>query len=638
MNTRKLVCFTLLIVGGLFADEAPEGLRLQLNSGGQSTVKVTPNVHLFLREGSSASPLIPAGQTKAEWTGYVNADLRGDFKFKALVRGQLSVELNEKEILSGEGGGKDGLGPSDEIRLNKGPNKLRVRFESPAKGDGFLRLLWSEYGFLWEPIHRSQLTRDANDEALTSSNQLLRGRDLFIEGRCVRCHRAEGEGIPDLSMDAPSFVGIGSRRHAPWMAKWILNPKAERSSAEMPVVLHGGMAAKDAEAIAAFLGSLKGEAGLAGKSRNDGESLVEMFHCTGCHNLPGQEVDAAKLSLDHVNEKFPPGQLAAFLMNPTKHYQWRRMPDFDMSKEEAVTVAAYLRSHFKMVKAKQPDAALIPRGKKLVQETGCLNCHQMDLPNQHQTKSLAKIAGSSAGCLSVKAGGAPSYSFDKESRQALVAFLQSDRNSLTRHVPVEFSERHSRNLRCTACHGELEGFPPLERLGGKLKPEFMHEFISGKTNYKPRPWLNQVMPAFPAYAAGLAHGLAHSHGYSDKTAPESKIDEKAAKIGRQMTGVNGGFSCVACHGVGDLQPTQVFEAEGINLSLPARRLQKDYYLRWILNPLKIEPQTKMPVYFDEEGNSMLYDVLEGKTMKQVEAMWQYMRMGDKIDPPKMEGF
>lgn len=639
---RKPVCFVLglLLFGDLPAAESPDGLRLELNAGGQSTVKVTPNVHLFLRENASASPLIPGGRTTAEWTGYVNADLRGDFRFKAMARGTLTMELNGKQVLSGEGDGVKALGPSDEIRLNKGPNKLRVIYQSPLKGDGFVRLLWSEYGFLWEPIHPGQLTRDADDETLKLANRQRHGRDLLIEGRCVRCHMVDGkDGIPELSMDAPGFEGIGSRRHAPWMAKWILDPKGQRPGTKMPVVLHGKTAEKDAEAIAAFLGSLKGEdGGVTGKEGDDGQSLVEMFHCAGCHNLPGTDADPIKLSLDQVNEKFPPGHLAAFLMNPTKHYQWRRMPNFDVSQEEALAIATYLRSNSRMVKARQPDATLIPRGRKLVQTAGCLNCHQLDLPNEHQAKALAQVANSTGGCLSKKPSGTPHYAFDNSEITAVALFLKTGRKSLHRHVTVEFAERHVRNLRCTACHGELEGFPPLERLGGKLKPEFMHQIIAGKINYKPRPWLEQVMPAFPAYAEALAEGLAHSHGYPDKTKPEGPINQEAAKIGRQMMGVNGGFSCVSCHGIGDLQPTQVFEAEGINLSLPARRLQKDYFVRWILNPLKIEPQTKMPVYFDEEGNSMLYDVLEGKTMKQVEAMWQYMRKGDEIDPPKLEGF
>ena len=76
----------------------------------------------------------------------------------------------------------------------------------------------------------------------------------------------------------------------------------------------------------------------------------------------------------------------------------------------------------------------------------------------------------------------------------------------------------------------------------------------------------------------------------------------------------------------------------MNLALAARRLQKDFFNRWLLNPLKIEPQTKMPVYFDEEGNSPLYDVLDGKAMRQLEAFWQYLRAGEAIQPPNVPGF
>ena len=87
-----------------------------------------------------------------------------------------------------------------------------------------------------------------------------------------------------------------------------------------------------------------------------------------------------------------------------------------------------------------------------------------------------------------------------------------------------------------------------------------------------------------------------------------------------------------------MEPTQVFEAEGINLALPAERLQRVFYTRWLLNPLRIDPQSKMPVYFDEQGNSPLFDVYDGDTKKQLDAFWHYMRMGQKINPPKMDGF
>ena len=61
-----------------------------------------------------------------------------------------------------------------------------------------------------------------------------------------------------------------------------------------------------------------------------------------------------------------------------------------------------------------------------------------------------------------------------------------DLGLLARHVPAEFAERQTRNLNCTACHGQVEGFPPLEILGGKLKPEWAGKFIAGEIGYKPR--------------------------------------------------------------------------------------------------------------------------------------------------------
>ena len=74
----------------------------------------------------------------------------------------------------------------------------------------------------------------------------------------------------------------------------------------------------------------------------------------------------------------------------------------------------------------------------------------------------------------------------------------------------------------------------MERLGGKLKPEYMTKIIAGETEYSPRPWLDQVMPAFKAYSEDIALGLAHSHGYPSETPKEGPVDPELAKIGRQL--------------------------------------------------------------------------------------------------------
>jgi mono/diheme cytochrome c family protein len=140
------------------------------------------------------------------------------------------------------------------------------------------------------------------------------------------------------------------------------------------------------------------------------------------------------------------------------------------------------------------------------------------------------------------------------------------------------------------------------------------------------------MPGFKARAPLIAEGLAASHGFGPKTTAEPAIDTELAKLGRTLVGKDGGFSCVSCHGVAGLAATDVFESEGINLAYSYARLLPDYYYRWMRNPLAIDPQTKMPVYF-EEGKSPLTEILDGDAEKQIAAMWHYLRLGQKMPAP-----
>ena len=215
-------------------------------------------------------------------------------------------------------------------------------------------------------------------------------------------------------------------------------------------------------------------------------------------------------------------------------------------------------------------------------------------------------------------------------------FAATDRASLARHVPAEFAERQARSLRCAECHGKFEGFPSFDALGGKLKPEWMKAFIGGEPTYKPRPWIEARMPAFSKYAEGLAIGLTEEHGLPPRTPVEPSIDMEAAKIGRKLVSANGGFFCVSCHAVGSMAAMQVFESNGINLAYTGARLQKEHYHRWVRNPLRIDPASKMPVYFDAEGRSPLTDYFNGDAEKQIEAIWQYIRLGDKMPPPETQ--
>lgn len=646
-----VACCVFLTVTLRAAELKPQstgGLMLTFRTDSETDVSSAQGVALYVPAGRAPSPFVAPGPFTATWEGQLAVDLRGDFTFHAVSSGALKIEANGASALETSGSSASRV-PGKPVRLNKGPNTFKVTFTSPAQEDSILRLYWSSDEFPAEPVTPDAFRFNPTSE-FEKASLIHTGRELFLDFRCAKCHPPDNlsSGVPELQSDAPTFEGIGSRRNAAWMSQWVTNPQILRASARMPSILHGESAVKEAESIAAFLATLSSggargtePASSVPESIEAGKKHFEAFHCVACHQNPGAtETVPVKISLSKANDKFSSGALASFLRSPTEHYQWIRMPDFKLTVQESANLAAFLTSQAEP-KANgplpAPSPALIGNGKKLVQTRGCLNCHTLKIENRFASPTLAglKLESFKMGCLAATTHGgskAPRFSFTEIQRAALVAFLSTDKSSLQRHVPNEFAARSVRHLNCIECHGKFDGFPPLESLGGKLKPEWTKQFIAGEIHDKPRPWIVSRMPAFKAWAEGLATGLAHSHGFPAITPAEGAIDAELTKIGQKLVSADGGFSCISCHGVASLGPTQVFESVGINLALSSERLQPEYYRRWLTNPLRIDPQTKMPLYFDQ-GKSPLTELLEGDAAKQLDAIWQYIRLGNKMPPP-----
>ena len=156
----------------------------------------------------------------------------------------------------------------------------------------------------------------------------------------------------------------------------------------------------------------------------------------------------------------------------------------------------------------------------------------------------------------------------------------------------------------------------------KLRPDWMEQFINGKIPYKPRPWLIARMPGFATVAKRLAEGFSHEHGFGTAIEPETTVDQKTAKAGEILLGANGGFNCVTCHAVGDRRRLFSRRRESIS-HLP--RTVCGTYQRWVLHPLRVDPETKMPKFADEEGKTPLTDFFAGDARQQFEAIWQFLR-------------
>ncbi len=650
---RWAVCLGLVGSLGLLAAEMTPGLRVSIrpsDSGvsGEDLV-VLEELALFIPQGQSPTVFLQPGPFQLQAEGSLSIPLRDDYRFRVRAHGKVRLTLGDTVVIDAESDG-DWVEGSDEVRLKKGMNPLRLSYQSRSGSDARLQVEWASPDFLFEPVGRSHLHHES-EPALVQAQSRREGRVLFGEFRCDACH-SDSEG--GLRYEAPSLAGIGARRSVAWLTDWIRDPSELRSQARMPKLFHGGASAADASAVAAFLVSEANRDGGTDKRESyqplPGDSQVgnELFttlNCAGCHVLKEGEAEAdagERISLSRVASKFSLANLVTFLLEPRAHYAAIRMPDFGLSEQEAADLAQFLVGADAAPAEKVPVAGseVLARGAALVKSLQCSACHA-GLPEAVMAKAAKQvpIRNSSAGCLAeeeARAESVPHFQFTAQQRAALRSFVSTGRESLERIVPWEEAVVWRDALRCNACHGELEGIPPASILGAKLKPEWMTQLLHGAVFDKPRPWLAARMPAYPAYANTMAVGLSQLHGFAGETPAEEEIDDEMAEIGRQLISPLGGFSCISCHGAAELKPTQVFESEGINFEFSAERLQKDYYRRWLLNPLRIDPATKMPVYFDEEGYSPLYDVLEGDTTQQLEAMWQYFRLGPDMVPPAIE--
>jgi hypothetical protein len=112
------------------------------------------------------------------------------------------------------------------------------------------------------------------------------------------------------------------------------------------------------------------------------------------------------------------------------------------------------------------------------------------------------------------------------------------------------------------------------------------------------------------------------------------VDDAESKLGRKLVSSDGGFSCIACHAVGEFGATQVFESAGVNFAYTGERVLRSYFDRWLMNPTLIDPQTKMPVYFSDYPQSPLTEVHGGDASKQINAVWEYLKLGSKMPAPQ----
>ena len=292
------------------------------------------------------------------------------------------------------------------------------------------------------------------------------------------------------------------------------------------------------------------------------------------------------------------------------------------------------------------------RGKGFYGQFLCGRCHGGG-PDV-QTKEFAELSrlDPAKGCLSVNGKGL-SFALSKAQREDIRAAL-----AVPDYKPAgeEKIRLELARFNCIGCHerGTLGGVkkdrndyftsadpklgepgrlpPPLTGTGAKLQLDWLRNTIAN--GQRIRPYVKVRMPAF---GGENVKGLAELFAAADKVPPvvfdPLPKDRKKARlvtdIGHRIVG-DRGMNCIACHTFRGKGTSSMASVDIVDTT--TKRLNKDWFYHYMLEPARFRPNTIMPQFF-AGGVSVLGDIEGGDAKKQLNALWNYLAEGRNTRRP-----
>lgn len=497
------------------------------------------------------------------------------------------------------------------------------------------------------------------------------GALLYSELGCVNCH---GNPTVLTERQGPALTDVAARVERDWVSGFLREPSSVGGGSTMPGLFHG-LDDSDVADVVAYLGQL-GEAGspspAAHMNATRGAVLFSEVGCAACHEPRSGPADGLQAMNPHavplpdLGDKTSLMALAEFLVDPSAQRPDGRMPHVPLDRQEAIDIAAYLlgmegsdpRTTTPVAPWPEGDGEAVDRGRQLVTRLNCAACHELPGIEPGEVVRLAAAAGDGGGaddhCLSAAPRpGLPRYVLSSGQRAALRAFLAAgevahDNGLLTLTA-----------MNCTACHerdshggpdaapaahftgnpslgdaGRLP--PPLTGVGAKLRQEWLQRVLAGDEDTRVRPYVTTRMPTYEAHAAAMADWLvridAPPDGADEVAEARAAVvpDKDTIEAGRKLLGVIGGTNCITCH---DWAGERSLGIPGLDLADSDQRLQYEWFRDYLLDPSAYRADTLMPALWPE-GRSLIDDVLDGDTGRQIEAIWAFMAHGEGLP----EGF
>lgn len=471
---------------------------------------------------------------------------------------------------------------------------------------------------------RASQSMPAPRDVLKAPASVERGREIVSTIGCLGCHRIPGiEGktppadapsavspthavvsplapppLPEDQDFAPDLSKIAGKVNADWLFAWIRNPKQFRPTTRMPDLR---LSDDEARTVTAFLMTLGQKQSVAGVEREvrrveriaAGERLIRKRGCFGCHDIKGFETsekiapDLSDFSRKRLLELFF-GEAVQVKQTWQDYTFWKLknpgiyaterveqlMPNFGFTDDAAKTLMVYLKSL--STERVQPqfqrdlsdEEQVIQNGRTLVKRYNCNGCHVIE-----------------------GQGGAIAAFYANETRIP---------------PPLEVGMMHE---------------------GEKVQATWLYQFLGRPTSL--RPWLDVRMPTFglsiqEATALTKYFAVMGKQQVPYEYVSVGEPSPELVKAGRLLMSKEY-FDCFTCHQQGEKKPEGPPENWAPDLSLARHRLRPTWIGKWLKDPQKIQPGTKMPSYYPDGPE----DILEGKEDRQIQAITEYlMRSGE----------
>jgi mono/diheme cytochrome c family protein len=302
---------------------------------------------------------------------------------------------------------------------------------------------------------------------------------------------------------------------------------------------------------------------------------------------------------------------------------------------------------------------LAEKGRAEFARLGCASCHQLraGIATIASTLTAPPLSGLPArpdGCLAPEhASGGRMYDLGARQRDALIAAIRALREgTLPASTPRTVVARTMTAFNCYACHvrdgrggveearqasfkttqpemGDEGRIPPsLDGVGAKLQVDYLKRYFD--VGVKDRPSMLTRMPRFGASNLGkLGEAFAALDPLEAVEVPTFDDSPRRVKsVGRFLCGGQA-LGCIKCHNFNGVKAEGV---QAVDMTVMTRRLRHDWFHRYLVDTQAYRPGTRMPTAWPG-GKTMLPQVLDGDTPRQIEAVWQFLSDGrDAAEP------